>query len=148
MKRFRFRLESLLRYRGYLAQLAQQEVAGVRSEISSCEERISQYEKDYTETAKELEEEMSLGMDSRRYRHYTRYLKGIESSLEAENVNRKEMLDRLFAKKRQLEQRTLDKKVLEKLKNRRREDYYKEALYTQQKETDDTIILQKVRSMV
>jgi flagellar FliJ protein len=147
MKRFRFRLESLLRYREYLAQLAQQEVARVRSEIFSCEERISKYEKDYAETARELDEEMSSGIDSRRYKHYTRYFEGIESSLEYETMNRKEMLDRLSGKQRQLEQRSVDKKILEKLKNRRREDYYKEALNTQQKETDDMIVLQKIRSM-
>lgn len=147
MKRFQFRLEPLLRYREYLEQQAQQEVAKVRSEILACEERIAKYEKDSAETAQELDEEVASGIDSKRYQHYTRYLEGIESSLETENMNRKELLKLLSEKQKQLTQRSVDKKVLEKLKNRRRENYYREALKTLQKETDDMIVVRKARSM-
>ena len=147
MKRFLFRLESLLRFREHLLQQAQQEVARVCSEVLACEERISRFEKDSAETSQELDKEIAAGIDEKRYKHYTDYLKGIESKLESENVHREELLKLLEEKQKHLTQRSVDKKVLENLKNRRREDYYNEMMKTLYKETDDVAILREARGV-
>lgn len=147
MKRFQFRLEPLLRYREHLLQQAQLEVARVRADLLACEERILQHEKDYQETGQELDGEIAAGIESKRYKHYTAYLAGVESNLAAENQRRKELLKRLDEKHRHLLQRSIDKKVLENFKNRRREDYYRQSLKTIQKESDDTSILRKAWEM-
>ena len=145
MKRFQFRLESLLQYREHLMQTAQQEVARIRSELLACEERISRYEKNYVETGETLDKEISTGIDVKRYRHYTSYLDGIESNKESENLHRIELLAILEEKQKHLAQRSIDKKVLENLKNRRRDDYYQEMMNTVYKESDDAMILRVER---
>jgi len=148
MKRFQFRLEPLLRYREHLEQRARQEVAETQAKILLGEERIARYERVYANTARELDDAATAGIGSKQYRHYTRYLEGIEASLDSERLRREEMLIRLSEKQEQLARRSVDKKVLEKLKNRRREDYYRESMQTLQKETDDMIIVRKYRSAV
>ena len=147
MKRFQFRLESLLRYREYLEKQAKQEVANVRSDILRCEERITRYEKDHAETTQELEEEVATGIDSKRYKHYTGYIESIESNIQAETIQQDELRTLLSEKQKQLAQRSVDRKVLEKLKDRRREEYYQETLKTFQKETDDMIVTRKARGV-
>jgi flagellar FliJ protein len=148
MKRFRFRLEPLLRYREHLEQRARQEVAETQKKILLGEERIAGYERLYADTARELDDAATAGIDSKQYRHYTRYLEGIEASLDRERLQREEMLVRLSEKQEQLAQRAVDKKVLEELKNRRRDDYYRESMQTLQKEADDMIIVREHRSAV
>ena len=147
MKRFQFRLDPLLRYREYLMEQAQQEVAKVRAGVQACEEQVARYEKAYEETAHELDREISEGIDVKRYKHFTDYMAGIESDLERENHSLNELLTLLEEKQAHLSQRAIDKKVLENLKNRRREEYYKDMMKTMQKEADDTVIVRKARAV-
>jgi flagellar FliJ protein len=146
MRRFQFRLESLLRYREYLEKQVKQEVADVRAEILQCEERIDRYETDQAETTQELEQEVATGIDSKRYKHYTDFIESIEAGIQAENMLLDELQMRLSEKQRQLAQRSVDKKVLEKLKDRRREEYHQEAIRRFQKESDDMIVTRNARS--
>jgi flagellar FliJ protein len=148
MKRFKFRLEPLLRYREHLLEQVQQEVAKIRADVLACDERIALFERDYAAISQELDQEVSAGIDVKRYQHYTRYLAGIESSLEDEHLHRRELTKLLEQKQKQLHQRSIDKKVLENLKNKRRADYYKDLMQTLQKEADDTVIVRQARSMV
>ncbi len=146
MRRFQFRLASLLRYREYLEKQAKQAVASVRSDIVQCEERIARYETEQAETTKALEEEIATGIDSKRYTHYTDFIESIDAGIQTEAVHREALRTLLLEKQKQLAQRSVDKKVLEKLKDRRREEYYQEALRTFQKETDDMIVTRNERS--
>ena len=148
MKRFQFRLESLLRYREHLLEQAQQEVAGIRADVLACDERIALLEKDSAANNQKLDKEVSAGIDVKRYQHYTKYLEGIEFNLGAENLSRKQMVKLFEEKQKHLHQRAIDKKVLENLKNRRRDDYYKDLIQRLQKDTDDTVIVRQARSMV
>jgi flagellar FliJ protein len=144
MKRFQFHLEALLNFRKHLLEQAQLEVARLRTELYASEGRIEQYENDYAATGRELEEEMAAGMDVKRYRHYTRYLSGIESKIETENLTRAQLLKHLEEKQKQLLQHSIEKKGLENLKNRRREDYYRDLSAADQKAADETVIVRQV----
>ncbi len=147
MKRFKFRLDPLLRYREHLLEQAQQEVARIRVDLLTCDERIALFERDYAATSQELDQEVSGGMDVKRYQHYTRYLEGIESNLEVENLHRKQLTALLAEKQKHLHQCSVDKKVLENLKNRRRDDYYRDLMQTAHKEADDAVLVRQARSM-
>ena len=145
MRVFRFRLEPLLRYRQHLAEQTQLQVAKIRSDILACEDRIAHLEKVYADTTKELEQKVASGIDVKQYNHFTSFLAGTESSIESENLQRKELLKHLEEKQKELNQRSTDQKALENLKNRRREDYYKEMLKSDQKESDNMMILRQAR---
>ena len=147
MRLFKFRLEPLLRYREHLAEQARLKVAKIRSDILVCEDRIARLEKSYAHTAEELDQKVGSGIDAKQYKQFTHFLAGIESNIESENMQRKELLKHLEEKQKELKQRTTDKKVLESFKNRRREDYYQETLKLDQKESDDMVILRQARGV-
>ncbi len=147
MKRFRFRLASLLRYRQYLERKAQLEVARVRSDIVACDRRIGQLKNDFEAAGRRLETEAETGVDAVRYLLFTNYLSGIDSFIEAENERRKRFLKELAKKQKILAERSMEKKILENLEERKKEAYYHEMLTAERKEADDTIILRKARDM-
>ena len=147
MKRFKFHLEPLLQYREHLLEQAQQEVAKIRADLLACDERIALFERDYTATSEELDRSVSSGIDVKRYKHYTRYLEGIESKLEAEDLHRKHLVALLEEKQRRLHQRSVDKRVLENLKHQRRDNFYRDLMQTLHKETDDTVLVREARRM-
>lgn len=143
MKRFRFNLEALLNFRKHLLEQAQLEVAALRTDLYACEKRIERCEDDYAATSHELDSEMVSGMDVKRYRHYIRYLSGIESKIDSENLLRVQLSKRIEEKQRQLLQHSIEKKGLENLKIRRREEYYKGFFTAEQKEADDMVIVRR-----
>ena len=147
MRLFKFRLEPVLRYREHLAEQAQLEVAKIRSDILACEDRIAHLEQSYAHTAEELDQKVGAGIDAKQYKQFNQFLERIELSIESENMQRRELLKRLEEKQKELKQRTTDKKALERLKNRRREEYYREMLKLDQKESDDRVILRQARGV-
>ncbi len=147
MKKFQFRLESLLRFRAFGERMAQIAVAGAQLNIRECEASIKQSEKDLVFTAKKLDTEMSSGIDANRYQWYTSYIAGIETFLEAERKRLEKLLKILVEKQKKLAQKSMEKKVMGNLKDRKKEEYYSDMVKSIQKETDDTIIIRKARDI-
>ena len=71
----------------------------------------------------------------------------MESFVKSEGVRRQELLHVLTKKQKELERKTISKKVMENLKDRRKEEYYKAMLKDMYKETDDMIILRKAKDI-
>ena len=147
MKKFQFRLQPLLRYREYLERLAKIEVSNVLIDIAESEKRIDHAKDSRSVTATRLDEESSRGISSERFRLFTNYIEGIEAFLETENEHRRQLLELLVEKQKKLTQKSVEKKVLENLKKKRKEQYYGELRKSIQKEADDTIIVRKARDI-
>lgn len=145
MKRFRFRLESLLRYRKYLERKAQLEVARVQAEIMACERRIDQLRRDAETAGVHLAAEAETGVDAGRFLLFTNYLSGIDAFIAAEDECLKAHMNELARKQKALAEKSMEKKMLDNLKERKKEVYYQEMLAAERKEADDTIILRKAR---
>jgi flagellar protein FliJ len=147
VKRFCFRLESLLRYRQYLERKSQLEVARVRAEIMACERRIDQLKKDAEVAGVDLAMESEAGVDAGRFLLFTNYLSGIDSVIAMEDERRKTHMTELVRKQKVLAEKSRDKKMLDNLKERRKTEYYQEMLAAERKEADDTVILRKAREI-
>jgi flagellar export protein FliJ len=138
-------MQSLLRYRQYLERRMQLEVAKVQSDISECDDCIKKCKSSIDGTFQHLEKETVSGIDGGRYLHYTAYLAGLGSFLESQNLRRKKLFQVLSKKQQKLSQQSVKKKALENLKEHRKEEYYRDLMKCQDKETDDTNILRKAR---
>lgn len=136
-----------MRYRQYLEHRARLEVAGIRSQVLECETLLDRCQKEQDETRKDLDQETTAGIAADRYFLYADYLAGIESLKEAENVRREALLQSLEEKQRELAKKSVGKKILENVKERRKDEYYKDLMRRLYKETDDTIILRKAREI-
>ena len=91
MKRFRYRLEPLLRYRKHLERMAQLEAAKASSEVSACGHAIDMLKVDYHEHTLELDEKMSSGMRAENYLTYRSYLNGMETIIDGERKRHKQL---------------------------------------------------------
>ncbi len=147
MKKFRFGLQSFLRYKEYLEHIAQVETAKALTKVTACEKNIERSEKEHYITATRLEKETATGIDVKRFRLYTSYLEGIEIFLKYENMRRKELLKELAIKQKELTEKTVERKSIENLKERKKEEYYDNLRKNEQKETDDIILLRKAGSI-
>ncbi|MCF8067791.1 MAG: flagellar export protein FliJ [Desulfobacterales bacterium] len=148
MKRFQFKIEPVLRLRTFFEKKAKLEVAKVRVEILESESRINAHERELEKKAHALVDEMDEGVSATRLKAYSDYLKGVTSSLASEKENRERLEHKLIKKQKDLVKRSIDRKVLDKLKERKKEEYYDEMLKFLQKESDDTIILREARKLI
>ncbi|MBF0397494.1 MAG: flagellar export protein FliJ [Desulfobacterales bacterium] len=147
MKRFQFRLDAYLRYKEYLEQKAKLELAKAGADVIACEERINNLKDEYEQTLGKLDIETVSGIDANRYLRYNYYLSSLESSIKYEEDSHKKLLKILEEKQKNLSQKSIERKTIENLKDKQKEEYYKEMLISQQKETDDITILRKAREI-
>ena len=147
MKRFNFKLEPLLGYRGYLEKRARQKTAEALRNVKASEEMIEQLKKKYSECREDLEDITSEGISAGRFRHYQNYLDSVESGIEEES-GRKKYLDKVLGEKiAELKSKRVDKKVIEQLKERRVNEYMEELRKFEQDTLDEVVSLRKAREI-
>jgi len=146
MKKFQFRLEPLRRYREFLERQKQLEVAKARSDVLSCEESIEKTRTAYSEAVSSLETDLGKGMPAARFLQVRNYLSGLASFEASEEKRRGGLLKTLVRRQEELAKKSIEKKAIQKLKDRQKEEYYTAMLKEEQKTLDDTVILRQARS--
>ncbi|MBF0102908.1 MAG: flagellar export protein FliJ [Desulfobacterales bacterium] len=145
MKKFQFRLQSLLRYREFLEREAKQQLLQAQSEVIACDERIKKYSEAYESWALKLENRTGEGINFYQYQLYTNYLESMDTMIKQETQLRAKLQEKVHKAQQLVLQKQKDKKILENFKERKKELYYQEVMALEQKETDETIILRKVK---
>ncbi len=146
MKKFKFRLEPLMRYREFMERRKQLEVAKARSDVISCERSIEETRAAFSNTANQLTDDLSEGMDAARFLRVKDYLSGLESFENTEKKRRVQLVGVLTRRQKELKKKSVEKKAIEKLKLRQKEEYYTEMFKMEQQSLDDIIILREARS--
>ncbi|MFO7753277.1 MAG: flagellar export protein FliJ [Desulfobacteraceae bacterium] len=147
MKRFDFKLESLLGYRGYLEKRARQKTAEALRNVKASGEMIEQLKKKYSECRLDLEDAASEGVSAGKFRHYQNYLDSVESGIE-EETSRKAHLDKVLGDKMsEMKSRRVDKKVIEQLKEKKVAEYMDELRKFEQDTLDEVASLRKAREI-
>lgn len=145
MKKFRFSLEPLLKYRTFLEQKAKQDLAEAYKKLYECEERIKQIENDKTMAMIEMDREMSKGITSDQYRLHTSFLDSLDDmALRAEDM-RLILMKTVREKQQVLAKKSVEKKAIENLKHKKRTEYIEEMMASQQKTADEIIMVRKAR---
>lgn len=147
MKKFTFRLEPLLRYKEHLEKLAQRDVSEAHAHVIACEKQIAGFVDKLKITALELDERMSEGLSAENYHFYSDYLSGMAITLEQEERRLKALTTELARKQTILSRKSVEKKVLENLKERRKAEYYDQMDKLDRKITEDMTIIRKIRGM-
>lgn len=147
MKKFRFQLQPILRYREYLEHMAKIDVAQAQMKVDACEADIANSEETINHVNCELDREMMSGIDANRLHYYSAFLTGMADILEKQMRRREVLVKEKKEKQDVLAQKAVGRKVMENVKERRKEEYYENVIKTMQKETDDTIIVRKAREI-
>jgi flagellar export protein FliJ len=144
MKKFQFSLKALLSYREHLEQIAQQELAKVQAEINAITALIEEFELSRDNTREELDARSEAGITALDMGRYMDYLAGLEQNLNEARAYRSQLL-RLAEKKRGvLTVKSVERKIITNLKERRKADYVDEAGKAFQKQADEMVLVSRL----
>lgn len=146
MKKFQFSLKALLSYREHQEQIAMQELAKAQSDVNQVTSYIGEIEEEFKKARNDLEveSESEKGITSLDLGMYIDYLNGLEQK----KFEAKEVLVRLMVivdkRRAALHTRSVEKKVIMNLKDKRRTEYVNEALKSAQSDSDEMVLLSGV----
>ncbi|MDD9303604.1 MAG: flagellar export protein FliJ [Desulfobacter sp.] len=148
MKRFEFKLESLLKYKRHLEQMARQEMAKAVSQMNECTHQIQTLKENRETSALRLDHLVEKGVNSREFNLHHGFLSVLDRMI-IEEQDRKIRLEKMMEEKRSLlKKRTIDKKAMERLRERRADEYTREIIRQEQKELDEIASLKKAREII
>ncbi|MFO7494429.1 MAG: flagellar export protein FliJ [Desulfobacterales bacterium] len=143
MKRFRFRLASLLRYREFREQQARQAVSNARRALLDCEAAMARLQGRLDDARTACEREAADGVTAQRFLNFTRFAAGLETRRDAEQERRQTLLRELAACQTRLAEAAVQRRAVEKLKERRESEYNQDMAKELQKQTDEIAILHR-----
>lgn len=145
MKRFQFKLQSLLNYKKHLEEMARQEMARAVADVNACQEQIQSLGQTRKDAGKRLERLVEKGIGAAEFKLHNGFLSIVDQMI-IEERQRKVRLEKVLDEKRSmLTKRTIDKKAMERLWERRAQEYTQEMLREEQKALDEVAALKTVR---
>jgi flagellar protein FliJ len=143
MKRFKFSLDPVLRYREYRERIARIGLARETQALVKSKNRISEIEQARRYTASELDIEQKQGIEVDRHLVFTAYLQGLRDEIESERERLVEIDKRIREKQEAAKVETIKKKTLEWIKQTQYSKYLKWINRAEQKTADELIGIQK-----
>jgi len=143
MKRFSFRLDSILNYRNYLEKRAQRDLFNARHEHIETEKEIERLGNKRMETARECSDEGLRGMDVPLYQVYRSFLLKLNYDLERAHMGLKKAEEKIKEKKAVLKEKSIKKKTLEVLKDLQLKKYMQRLEKEEQKVMDELAIMRR-----
>ena len=147
MKRFDFKLEPLLNFRKYLELLSQQMTAKAHLDLNNCENQIALLKEKYLSASDDLEKHMVKGINAKDFKQHHHFLGNIENDIENQLRSKIELKKVLEKKIAELKKRSVDKKVIEVLKDKRQKEYNDEIIKQDQKILDEISSQKKSRDI-
>ena len=143
MKRFKFRLDPVIRYREYRERIAQIGLARETQALVESKNRIYEIEQARQYTVSELDSEQKQGIEVDRHLIFTAYLQGLRDEIESERERLVEIDKRIREKQEAAKVETIKKKTLEWIKQTQFSKYLKCIDRAEQKAADELIGLKK-----
>ena len=147
MKRFEFRLSSLLDFRQYLELLARKATAAAYRDVRNSQNIIDDLKERHIKTAIELDKIILKGIRAEHLQLYNQYLDMVIYNIVQEKQNKKKLQIILDQKIAELTKKSVDKKVIEKLKEKQETEYMEEFRKYEQETIDEVVLLKKAREL-
>lgn len=145
MKKFNFKLQPVLKYREHLENLARQEYVKAQMDVNSAKEMIVLMEQEYEITADNIEQQTSKGISAMLFRQYNDYLDSLENDIVLKRKEHEQLKKVVAVKHQALTKKSVEKKVIERLKEKKKSEYVEEFQVEEQKRADDISSLKKAR---
>jgi len=143
MKRFKFRLDPVIRYREYRERIAQIDLARETQALIESKNRISEIEQTRRYAVSELDGEQKEGIEVDRYRVFAAYLQGLHAEIASESGRLVEIGKRIREKQQAVKAETIKKKTLEWIKQNEHSKYLEWMNRAEQKAADELIGLRR-----
>jgi flagellar export protein FliJ len=145
MKRFSFRLDSILGYRRYQEKKAQRDLFNARHEQAQRKQVAKQLAEKRIEMGEACTEEGFKGIEVPRYHLYKSFLRGLNKDLNKAHLKLKQGEEAIQDKQSVLTRRSVEKKSLEVLRDLKVKAYKLSIEQEEQKAMDELVILRKDR---
>lgn len=145
MKKFNFRLESVLKYRTYQEQLAQQEMLKAFIKVAESEKRVEALKNILLNLSERLDKETGQGISAASFKQFSDYLDSLEDDIQSEIKNLNNLKKTADEKQKILTEKSIERKIIERLKNRKKDDYREEMLVEEQNTADEVSSLKTAR---
>jgi flagellar FliJ protein len=144
VKKFKFRLESVLRYRQNTEENEKAVLANLNAELANFMQQLEDLRSEYAYRAKEFEVTAQSGVTVQDIRANHAFLKNIEYGIELK-LEEIEAQNKLIARQTAVVVRAMqDTKTLDRLKERKFEIYTKEAEKAQEKFIEELALQKRV----
>lgn len=147
MKKFQFRLQSLLKYKRHLEQVAKQAMAKAVADVLACEQHIAGLQNDRITATDKLDALVEKGMGAGQFNRYRQFITAVDHMIMLESTRKTELEKILDDKRDALKQRTIEKKALERLREKQSREYTHEMLREEQKNLDEISSLRTAREV-
>lgn len=147
MKKFQFRLQSLLKYKRHLEQVAKQTMAQAVADVLACEQHIEGLQNDRITATDQLDALVEKGMGAGQFNRYRQFITAIDQMIMLERTRKSELEKILDDKREALKQRTIEKKALERLREKQTREYTHKMLREEQKNLDEIASLRTAREV-
>ena len=141
MKKFQFTLKALLTFREHIEQVAMQELAKAQADVNHVADLIKELETSMVAVRDELEEKSVQGITALDMGMYLDYLQGIEQRIFEANMVLERLIVIMAQKREALAVKSVEKKIISNLKDKRKKEYIDSALKLAQKESDEMVLL-------
>ena len=147
MKRFRFKLDPLIKVREHREKTAQLAFAEAKRETAAQEEEMARMRAELEQRTAAFDAAVARGLSAGQFRLYAEFLEGMELDLQEGELRHQELLKAEEEKRQELGRKSVEKRILESLKERKKDLYYKEMRQEEQKGADDMTVLRKARDI-
>ncbi|MDD4274061.1 MAG: flagellar export protein FliJ [Desulfobacter postgatei] len=147
MKKFQFRLQSLLKYKRHLEQVAKQSMAQAVADLLACEQHIAELQNDRIRATDQLDALVEKGMGAGQFNRYRQFITAVDQMIMLEHTRKTELEKILDDKREALKQRTIEKKALERLREKQAREYTHKMLREEQKNLDEITSLRTARKV-
>lgn len=143
MKRFSFRLDSILDYRRHLEKRAQRDLGNAHNEQARTKKVAKELRDKREDISKECSDETFRGIDVPSYNLYTSFLRILNQDLEKTHMSLKQGEEKIRAHEAVLKRKSIEKKSLETLKESQFKEYKLTRERAEQKAIDELIIMRR-----
>jgi flagellar FliJ protein len=143
MKKFSFRLDSVLNHRRYMEKKAQRDLVNARDEQVRREKVAKELGDQRMDTAKECSDETFKGIDVPSYRLFISFLQSLNQDLERAHMSVKQGEEKVRAQQEILKGKSIEKKSLEILKDLQFKKYKLTRERADQKAIDELVIMRR-----
>ena len=141
MKKFKFKLDPVLRYRKYKERLAQIELVKAKHAVLEKEQQINNLEVKKNNTTVEMKNKEDEGVSTAIYKLYENYLFGLTTSIEYENTLLTELQQKMIERQKLLNSERIKRETLERMEEIEKVKYIQWAIKTEQKMMDEMVAL-------
>lgn len=147
MKKFKFKLESVLKYKDFLEKEAKQALMTINMDIRECEANIEEIRVKRARLVNEVEKETEKGIAIELFQMFQNYIGAIENNLENERNRLKLLFDEKDLRTLKLIDAKKEKEAIAKLKSNKKKKFMEEMIYEEQKELDEISSIKKAREI-